>query len=65
MAPLLGLLVDHSDQRVADEVVAELALDDARAETLVHQLAAGLLSTLQIPHRRQEEDTLEGWGLVW
>mmetsp|Transcript_44388 Transcript_44388/g.91767 ORF Transcript_44388/g.91767 Transcript_44388/m.91767 type:complete len:329 (-) Transcript_44388:26-1012(-) len=47
-AAFLWLLVDDADKRVTHHVVAQLAFDNSRAETLVHQLTAGLLATLQI-----------------
>merc|ERR1719379_100563 len=47
-AALLRLLVDDAHQLGPDHVVAELALHDARAEALVHELAAGRLAALQV-----------------
>mmetsp|Transcript_122896 Transcript_122896/g.348351 ORF Transcript_122896/g.348351 Transcript_122896/m.348351 type:complete len:211 (-) Transcript_122896:441-1073(-) len=47
-APLFRLLVDDADERVHDAVVAQLALHDARAEPLIHELAARRLASLQV-----------------
>merc|ERR1719197_1635670 len=47
-AALLRLLVDDADQLLADAVVAELALDDARAEALVDEHATRLLAALEV-----------------
>mmetsp|Transcript_17844 Transcript_17844/g.47181 ORF Transcript_17844/g.47181 Transcript_17844/m.47181 type:complete len:388 (+) Transcript_17844:634-1797(+) len=47
-AALLRLLVDDAQQSVADHVVPELPFDDARAEALVHQLAALGLPSLEV-----------------
>mmetsp|Transcript_66579 Transcript_66579/g.192865 ORF Transcript_66579/g.192865 Transcript_66579/m.192865 type:complete len:427 (+) Transcript_66579:60-1340(+) len=47
-AALLRLLVDDADELVHDQIVAQLAFDDARAEALVDELAAGRLAALQV-----------------
>ena len=44
----LRLLVDDANELRADHVVAELALDDARAEALVDKLTASGLPALQV-----------------
>ena len=44
----LRLLVDDANELRADHVVAELALDDARAEALVDELTASGLPALQV-----------------
>ena len=38
----------HARAGVADHVHAHLALDDARAEALVHQMATGLFAALRV-----------------
>ena len=40
--------MDDAHQRGADAVVAQLALDDARAEALVDEHAARLLAALEV-----------------
>merc|ERR1719258_587740 len=45
---LLRLLVDDANELRADHVVAKLALDDTRAEALVHELTASCLPALQV-----------------
>merc|ERR550514_556655 len=47
-AALLRLLVDDPDKLRPDHVIPELALNDARAEALVHDLPAGRLAALQV-----------------
>mmetsp|Transcript_88518 Transcript_88518/g.173100 ORF Transcript_88518/g.173100 Transcript_88518/m.173100 type:complete len:526 (+) Transcript_88518:60-1637(+) len=47
-AALLRLLVDDADELVDDEVVTELALDDARAKALVHEHAPGRFAALKV-----------------
>mmetsp|Transcript_67028 Transcript_67028/g.145713 ORF Transcript_67028/g.145713 Transcript_67028/m.145713 type:complete len:566 (-) Transcript_67028:48-1745(-) len=47
-AAILWLLVDDASAGVADHVESDLSLDDARAEALVHELASGLLASLQV-----------------
>mmetsp|Transcript_102000 Transcript_102000/g.266219 ORF Transcript_102000/g.266219 Transcript_102000/m.266219 type:complete len:380 (+) Transcript_102000:137-1276(+) len=47
-AALLGLLVDDADEGVDHTVVAELALHNAWAEALVHELTSGRLATLEV-----------------
>merc|ERR1719159_2222497 len=47
-AALLRLLVDDAHKLGTDHVVPELTLNDARAETLVHELPAGRLAALQV-----------------
>mmetsp|Transcript_97199 Transcript_97199/g.274072 ORF Transcript_97199/g.274072 Transcript_97199/m.274072 type:complete len:369 (+) Transcript_97199:138-1244(+) len=47
-AARLWLLVDDARASVADHVHAQLALNDTRAEALVHQLTACLLTALQV-----------------
>mmetsp|Transcript_84386 Transcript_84386/g.217327 ORF Transcript_84386/g.217327 Transcript_84386/m.217327 type:complete len:295 (-) Transcript_84386:103-987(-) len=47
-ATILRLLVDDAHERVADHVVPQLALHDARAEALVHKQASSLLAALKV-----------------
>ena len=47
-ATLLWLLVNDTNQRISNEIVAELTFHNTWAEALVHQLATCLFSTFQI-----------------
>merc|ERR1719401_512608 len=46
--PSAGFFVNNANKLIADQVIAELAFHDARAEALVHELAASRLPSLQI-----------------
>eukprot|EP00438_Fugacium_kawagutii_P036696 Skav200928 [mRNA] locus=scaffold2433:215369:215632:- [translate_table: standard] len=45
---LLGLLVDDSNQRITDEIVAQLAFHNTWTKALIHELAPCILATLQV-----------------
>merc|ERR1719231_463218 len=47
-AASLGLLVDDADELGARQVIAQLALDNARAEALVDEHAARFLAALEV-----------------